>query len=87
VSARTTKIGPPKLRRTSRDYRDIDREEVPPGNPIDLVVHRRVRRPRKDPRLANAARDVLGTGVASRVRVEAALPVAWAMLGCGRVRA
>jgi len=40
-------------------YRDIDGEEVPPGNPIDLVVHRRVRRPREERRLANAAQAVV----------------------------
>jgi hypothetical protein len=40
-------------------YREIDREEVPPGNPIDMAVHRRVGRPREERRLANAAQAVV----------------------------
>jgi hypothetical protein len=126
-------------------YRAIDREEVPPGNPIDLTVHRRIGGPRLQRGLARAAqavvealgkrrrvwfayedllsritdrrqaayfdlgvengiaaaranqlpgasksaraiaehvvRKVVGTGAAPRDRVEAAVLVAWAMLG------
>jgi hypothetical protein len=40
-------------------YRDIDREEVPPGNPIDMAVHRRVGRPALMRKLANAAQAVV----------------------------
>jgi hypothetical protein len=40
-------------------YRAIYREELPPGNPIDLAVHRRVRRPREERRLARAAQAVV----------------------------
>jgi hypothetical protein len=40
-------------------YRDIDREEVPPGNPIDLAVHRRVGRPALMRKLAMAAQAVV----------------------------
>jgi hypothetical protein len=40
-------------------YRAIDGEEVPPGNPVDLAVHRRVRRPREERRLARAAQAVV----------------------------
>jgi hypothetical protein len=44
-------------------YREIDREEVPPGNPIDMAVHRRVARPalmRKVAMAAQAVVDALG---------------------------
>ena len=40
-------------------YREIDREEVAPGNPIDVAVHRRTRRPREERRLARAAQAVV----------------------------
>jgi len=126
-------------------YRAIDREEIPPGNPIDLTVHRRIGGPRLQRDLAHAAqavvdalgkrrkiwfayeellaritdrrqaayfdlgvehgiaaaradqlpgaskaaraiaehlvREVVGTGVAPRVRVDAAVLAAWALAG------
>jgi hypothetical protein len=40
-------------------YRDIDREEVPPGNPVDMAVHRRVGRPALMRKLAMAAQAVV----------------------------
>jgi hypothetical protein len=40
-------------------YREIDREEVPPGNPIDMAVHRRVGRPALMRKLANSAQAVV----------------------------
>ena len=40
-------------------YRAIDREEVPPGNPIDMAVHRRVGRPALMRKLANSAQAVV----------------------------
>ena len=40
-------------------YREIDREEVPPGNPIDMAVHRRVGRPALQRKLAMAAQAVV----------------------------
>jgi hypothetical protein len=40
-------------------YRAIDREEVPPGNPIDLSVHRRVGGARLQRDLARAAQAVV----------------------------
>ena len=126
-------------------YRAIDRQEVPPGNPIDLAVHRRIGGARLQRDLAHAAqavvdalgkrrkiwfayeellaritdrrqaayfdlgvehgiaaaradqlpgaskaaraiaehlvREVVGTGVAPRVRVDAAVLAAWALAG------
>jgi hypothetical protein len=131
-------------------YRAIDREEVAPGNPIDLTVHRRIGGARLQRDLARAAqavvealgkrrrvwfayeelvakitdrrqaayfdlgvehgiaaaranqlpgatksaraiaehlvREVVGTGVAPRVRVEAAVLAAWALAGSGPQR-
>jgi hypothetical protein len=40
-------------------YRAIDREEVPPGNPIDLTVHRRISGARLQRDLARAAQAVV----------------------------
>ena len=40
-------------------YRAIDREEVPPGNPIDLTVHRRIGGPRLQRDLARGAQAVV----------------------------
>src|SRR5882672_2764387 len=40
-------------------YREIDREEVPPGNPIDMAVHRRVGRPALMRKLAMSAQAVV----------------------------
>jgi hypothetical protein len=40
-------------------YREIDREEVPPGNPVDMAVHRRVGRPALMRKLAMAAQAVV----------------------------
>jgi hypothetical protein len=40
-------------------YRAIDREEVPPGNPIDMAVHRRVGRPALMRKLAMASQAVV----------------------------
>jgi len=40
-------------------YRTIDREEVPPGNPIDLTVHRRIGGARLQRDLARAAQAVV----------------------------
>jgi hypothetical protein len=40
-------------------YRAIDREEVPPGNPIDLAVHRRIGGARLQRELARAAQAVV----------------------------
>jgi hypothetical protein len=40
-------------------YRAIDREEVPPGNPIDLTVHRRIGGARLQRELARAAQAVV----------------------------
>jgi len=40
-------------------YRTIDREEVPPGNPIDLTVHRRIDGARLQRDLARAAQAVV----------------------------
>ena len=40
-------------------YRDIDRDEVPPGNSIDLTVHRRVGGARTQRELARAAQAVV----------------------------
>jgi hypothetical protein len=40
-------------------YGEIDREEVPPGNPIDLAVHRRVGRPALMRKLAMASQAVV----------------------------
>ena len=40
-------------------YRAIDREEVPPGNPVDLTVHRRVGGAKAQRQLARAAQAVV----------------------------
>ncbi len=40
-------------------YRAIDRDEVPPGNPIDLAVHRRIGGARLQRDLARAAQAVV----------------------------
>jgi hypothetical protein len=40
-------------------YREIDREEVPPGNPVDMAVHRRVGRPALMRKLAMASQAVV----------------------------
>jgi hypothetical protein len=40
-------------------YREIDREEVPPGNPVDMAVHRRVGRPALMRKVANSAQAVV----------------------------
>jgi hypothetical protein len=40
-------------------YRAIDREEVPPGNPIDLTVHRRIGGARLQRDLARAAQAIV----------------------------
>jgi hypothetical protein len=40
-------------------YREIDRGEVPPGNPIDLTVHRRIGGARLQSDLARAAQAVV----------------------------
>jgi hypothetical protein len=40
-------------------YREIDREEVPPGNLIDMAVHRRVGRPALMRKLAHSAQAVV----------------------------
>jgi hypothetical protein len=40
-------------------YRAIDREEVPPGNPIDMAVHRRVARPALMTKFAMASQAVV----------------------------
>jgi hypothetical protein len=40
-------------------YREIDREEIPPGNPIDLTVHRRIGGARLQRELARAAQAVV----------------------------
>jgi hypothetical protein len=131
-------------------YRAIDREEVPPGNPIDLTVHRRIGGARLQRDLARAAqtvvealgrrrrvwfayedlaaraadrrhaayfdlgvehgiaaartnalpgasksaraiaehlvREIVGTGVPPRIRIEAALLAVWAVVGGERAR-
>jgi hypothetical protein len=41
------------------NYRAIDQEEVPPGNPIDLTVHRRIGGARLQRDLARAAQTVV----------------------------
>jgi len=46
-------------RRGPRKYSDIDREEVPPGNQIDLTVHRRIGGARLQRDLARAAQAVV----------------------------
>jgi len=46
-------------RRGPRKYSDIDREEVPPGNPIDLTVHHRIGGARLQRDLARAAQAVV----------------------------
>jgi hypothetical protein len=40
-------------------YREIERKEVPPGNPIDMAVHLRVGRPALMRKLANSAQAVV----------------------------
>jgi len=40
-------------------YRAIDREEVPPGNPVDLTVHRRIGGARLQRDLARAAQTII----------------------------
>jgi hypothetical protein len=40
-------------------YREIDGEEIPPGNPIDMAVHRRVGRPALMRKLAMSAQAVV----------------------------
>jgi hypothetical protein len=47
------------VRRGPRKYSDIDREEVAPGNPIDLTVHRRIGGARLQRDLARAAQAVV----------------------------
>ena len=46
-------------RRGPRKYSDIDREEVPPKNPIDLTVHHRIGGARLQRDLARAAQAVV----------------------------
>jgi hypothetical protein len=62
-------------------YRAIDREEVPPGNPIDLTVHCRIGGARLQRDLARAAQAVV-EALLQRVEVHVAERTWSGLNGC-----